>query len=103
MILYECRQQSGNRTQRWQGSLELKRRTPPYEMIVTARGSSFHILFGRYDFGNYLCIPNWDVGCELADIGDICWNCERLTRQLKKVDATSVVYALAAVKEHLEL
>lgn len=103
MIAYQCQYHSGKRTVRWQGSMEIIRQTPPYEMMVSARGSRFHILFGKHTYGNFLCIPNWNVGCEMAGLSDTFWNLERLTRQLKKTDATSVVYALAAAKEYLEI
>jgi len=101
MIEYECVQTSGKKTSRWTGTVKLRKNSPPYEIEVSARGSYFHILFGDHAYGKYLCIPNWDVGCELADFSDTFWNTERLTRQLKKVDAISVAQALAAVKQYL--
>ncbi|MEQ8156519.1 MAG: DUF6618 family protein [Clostridiaceae bacterium] len=102
MIEYGCVQTAGRKTSRWTGSLKLKRNIHPYEMEVSARGSYFHIIFGRHAYGNFLCIPNWDVGCELVDYSDTFWNTECLSKQLKKVDAISVAQALAAVKQYLK-
>ena len=71
-------------------------------MEVSAREAFFYLIFGQYSHGgNYLCIPNWDVGSELADYSDIFWNTERLSRRLKPVDAVTVARALAAVKPYL--
>ena len=102
MIEYGCVQIVGKKTYRWTGAIKLKRDSQPYEIEVSARGSYFHILFGRHAYGNFLCIPNWDVGCELVDYSDTFWNTERLTKQLKKVDAISVAQALAAVRQYLK-
>lgn len=75
----------------------------PYEAEVTARGSYFHLLFGHHAYGNYLCIPNWDVGTELASLSDFFWNLERLSStKLKKVDACSIAYALLALAKYIK-
>lgn len=102
MIEYECLQTSGRKKSSWTGTLKLKRNIQPYEMEVSARGSYFHIVFGRHAYGNFLCIPNWNIGCELSDCSDIFWNTERLSKHLKIVDAISVAQALAAAKRYLK-
>lgn len=51
---------------RWKGHINLLKTTDPYELEVTARYSSFHILCGRHKYGSYICIPNWNIGTELA-------------------------------------
>jgi len=101
MIEYECLQTVGKRTTRWCCTMELKRKQPPYELELSARGHHFHILFGKHTYGNFLCIPNWDIGCELADYGDTFWNTERLSRHMKKADAISIAQALAVIREYL--
>ena len=58
------------------------------------RGTYFHILAGRHKYGNYLCIPNHDVGCELSDFSDIFWNEERIGSLMRKVDAVTVAAGL---------
>lgn len=77
----------------------------PYEVKLSARGSYFHLLIGSYAYGNYICIPNWNVGSELAGLKDFFWNCERLRNEtsLKKVDACSVAYALAELSKYIQL
>jgi hypothetical protein len=81
--------------------MKLKQSVNPYEIEVSARGSYYHVVFGKHAYGNFLCIPNWDVGCELADFSDIFWNTERLCKHLNKTDALSVAKALSIIKEHL--
>lgn len=48
----------------------------PYEAFIEAQGLSFHVIFGSQANGNFLCIPNWQLGCELSDYTDKNWNTE---------------------------
>ncbi len=57
-------------------------------------GTYFHVLAGRHKYGDYLCIPNHDVGCELSDFSDIFWNEERLRGLMRTVDAVTVATGL---------
>lgn len=76
----------------------------PYEVEVSARGSYFHLLVGHHAYGNYICIPNWDIGTELSSLSDSFWNLERLSStKLKKVDACSVAYALAELSKYVNV
>lgn len=73
----------------------------PYEVLLEARGYSFHIIFGSQINGNFLCIPNWNVGCELAELWDRSWNMDSILRadsQLDYEDATAITYALALLE-----
>ena len=65
-----------------------------YEAEINGRGTYFHILAGRHKYGNYLCVPNHDVGCELSDFSDIFWNEERIGSLMRKVDAVTVATGL---------
>ena len=62
---------------------------------MNGRGTYFHILAGVHKDGNYLCIPNHDVGCELSDFSDIFWNEGRISNLMRKVDAVTVAAGLA--------
>ena len=42
----------------------------PYEAVISAEGSQFHIIFGSYQNGSFLCIPGWHTGCELSYLDD---------------------------------
>ncbi len=78
----------------------------PFEADINAEGSSFHIVFGSHCNGNFLCIPNWHVGCELAKFTDIQWNLDSLMGDAESFDydnATAVVYALNKINDIINL
>ena len=76
----------------------------PYEMNLEARGYSFHLIFGSQINGNFLCIPNWQFGCELADLRDKDWNLDSILHadsQLDYEDATAIVWGLSIVSSFI--
>ena len=89
----------------WKGAIRpIQLQQAPYEMEVTARGSSFHLIVGRHAYGNYVCSPDWDVGAELAALSDLFWNRERLgNTKLRKVDASSVACAIMELSRYVNL
>jgi len=92
---YNCILRHGSRRETWTGRLFLLGRGPGwYEAEIDGRGTYFHILAGRHKYGNCLCIPNHDIGCELSDFSDIFWNEERLSHLIRKVDAVTVATGL---------
>ena len=92
---YTCILRHGSRKEYWTGKLTLLRKLPDqYEAEINERGTYFHILAGRHKYGNYLCIPNHDIGCQLSDFSDIFWNEERLRSLMRKVDAVTVATGL---------
>lgn len=103
-ITYECHGNPKMQPQKWEGSISLIQLTAPYEVEVSARGSTFHMIFGAHEYGNYLCIPNWNIGTEMASLSDRLWNYERLTQYsgLAEVDACSVVDALAKLSKLIQ-
>ena len=75
----------------WIGSWELIGAGTDYEEIkISGRGSCYHIVLGYYSRGNYLCIPDIDIGCALASLKDVFWNYERLSRIVGKTDAITI-------------
>ena len=72
---YLCTLRHGSSREQWIGKLTLLQKRPGlYEAEISGRGTYFHVLTGRHKYGNYLCIPNHDIGCELSDFSDIFWN-----------------------------
>ena len=100
-ITYECHGTAEMKPQKWEGDISLIRLTEPYEIKISARGSTFHMIFGSHEYGNYLCIPNWNIGTEMASLSDRFWNYERLIQYagLTEVDACSVVDALVKLSK----
>lgn len=89
---------------RWEGTIHLLRTGNPCEAEVSGRGSSFHLIVGRHMYGNYICIPNWNIGTELSGLSDTFWNAERLCNysKLKKVDVYTIVAALDVLNQYLK-
>lgn len=89
----------------WEGIIRpIQIQHAPYEVEVSARGSSFHLIVGCHSYGNYICIPDWNVGTELSALSDLFWNLEHLKNaNLKKVDACSVAYAVMELSKYVSL
>lgn len=101
MITYLCKGK-GCSPHQWEGRLEIIRSGNPCEAEIDARGSHFHMIVGKHAYGNYICIPNWDIGTELAALSDTFWNEERLRNysKMKKVDACTVVTTLKLLADN---
>ena len=77
----------------------------PYEISVKARGYRYHLVFGHKVKGMFLCIPDWNVGCELSDLSDRDQNMDYLlkTDRLDYEDSTVVAWALFSIGSLLRL
>lgn len=64
---YICIGTSDMKPRQWTGHIQILNDSSPYELEVTARHSSFHILCGKHEYGNYVCIPNWNIGTDWLD------------------------------------
>ena len=64
-----------------------------YDLVVSGRGLSFHIAYGTYAYGAFVCIPS--IG--IATLTDTFWNQESISRYLPGVDSAT----LAAAINHL--
>lgn len=76
----------------------VKLSSEPYEAELNAMGKSFHLIFGSQTNGNFLCVPNWHMGCELSSLDDVSWNLNSiLTDREYPMDfelSTAIAYAL---------
>ena len=72
-------------------------RENPLELDIEADGRMFHTIVGKHQNGNYICIPNWDVGSELSSLGDEFWNSERLRNHtlLNEDNVAAIVRAIS--------
>lgn len=99
---YQCRMEEGGRMVSWTASIDTLSMTASgqYEAEINGRGTYFHVIAGRHKYGNFLCIPNHDIGCELADFSDIRWTIERLCMHpIRKVDAVTVAAGISHLEE----
>ena len=89
----------------WTGEIRLLVHTPcHYEAVITARGTSFHVIAGKYQNGNYLCVPNMDLGWERSHFSDTFGNAERIRQHLgNPVDVESLVCGIKALCNYDEV
>lgn len=76
----------------------------PYEITLEARGYSFHLIFGSQIYGNFMCIPNYQFGCELAGLTNKDWNLHSMLQVdslLDYEDATAIVWGLAIASNYM--
>lgn len=85
--------QSGHTTK--SGNIKVISSSFPIEVDIEANGWNFHVIAGKHISGNYICIPNWNVGSELVSLGDIFWNRERLAKYTKLSEENSNIIATA--------
>jgi len=84
----------------WNGTVQLlwPNQSSMIEAEINARGHRFHILTGLHIYGGWLCIPDWNIGCELSCLNDRFWNRSRLQfAGLDIWEASSIADALVAI------
>ena len=83
--------------------IKIIRKGNPLEMDVITEGWVFHVIAGSHRDGNYVCIPNWNIGSELASLNDRYWNSERLIQyaSMGRENAEVVAAALAEVERRV--
>jgi len=102
-IKFECAMKKGKRTENWFGIItNLTQFGNHYELKIESR-SGFIVIIGKTNYGNFACIPDYDVGCHLSNLKDLFWNSEHLCAIMNKVDGITVAYALQAVAGYIDL
>lgn len=79
------------------GRISIISSRPTIEADIEANGWTFHVIVGNHKGGQYICIPNWNIGTELAGLSDTFWNSERLSHYtgLGSVNSGIIAAALA--------
>lgn len=99
--IYKCTGEADMIPRIWTGEIKNPLTTKnTIEAEVTARNSYFHIILGHHCYGNYLCIPNWGIGIEMAEFDDKFWTREKLANNypaVSKADIISIVNAVAEI------
>lgn len=49
-----------------------------FEISVNTCGNNYLVIYGKHVNGYFCCIPNWNVGCEMAEPSDVFYNRSRL-------------------------
>ena len=87
----------------WKGHVkQIRRHGDTVEAYISGKGSAMHVILGFYEYGRYLCIPDWGIGSALAALDDCFWNREQLERRLGTADAITLSEALKVISGELE-
>lgn len=90
MIEFKCK----NDEEEWYGRIyNIDNYGNHYEMRVESR-SGLQVIFGCSSGGNFICLPDFNVGCHLAHLRDRFWNQERLISIMGEVDGITIAEAL---------
>ena len=96
--IYRCNGKRGMKPNYWFGKIrDITESRDHTEMQVDARGSYFHIVLGKHRYGNYICVPNWGIGTELAEYTNREWNYHQMVTtypRISKVDLISIADAI---------
>lgn len=87
----------------WNGRLyPIQLEEQPYEASLNIRGWSYHLIFGEQCNGWFLCVPEWGIGAELADLSDRLWNKSSLIRSgVDEITAACITDALRTINSCL--
>ena len=98
-MIFQCNPNKKCGKETWAGNIRLLVHSSfHYEAVITARGTSFHVITGKYQNGNYLCVPNMNFGCELSHLSDTFWNTEKISQHITNpIDVESLVCGLRAL------
>jgi len=90
---YKCK---NNKNQEWLGQITMLKSYGSYVEINIISRSALWVICGKGERGFWVCIPDYNAGCELSSLNDLFFNTERLTLALKnKVDAITIAKALS--------
>ena len=70
-----------------------------YEMIITRKQASFHVIVAKHSFGAVICIPHIGICCEFIALSDVSGNQRSLSRHIADVDAITISTALSCLSE----
>lgn len=100
---FKCTSHHNGKTESWNGKIVyFKDCSNCIEMNIQSR-SFIDVIIGTSKYGNYVCIPNFEVGCYLSSFHDIYYNTERLSRLMGKVDGVTVATAIKSLTSKLYL
>ncbi len=93
-LVFQCRLRTNNSDQSWLGRIRSLRDYGSHREIELSSRSALTLIVGAYTHGHFLSVPEYGVGCGLAQYDDVFWNQEQLSRWLSVVDAVTIAEAL---------
>jgi len=71
LIEFKCTMKKGKKTENWLGMItNLTKFGNHYELRIESR-SGFIVIIGKTSYGNFACIPDYDIGCHLSNLKDL--------------------------------
>lgn len=100
---FECVWKKGKKQKRWMATVDYIHDHGRFcEVFINSR-STIRLIIGYGKWGNFVCVPDWNVGTELSDFRDLFWNSEKLCSLMGNVDgitAATVIKGLSDIIEH---
>ena len=94
---FKCINNKQDKEESWDGDIVyLENCTNWIQMNIQSR-SSLDVIIGCSKYGNYVCVPNFEVGCYLSSFDDLFYNTEKLSRLLGEIDGITVATAIKYV------
>ena len=90
--------------QKWSGKIIKEHNYGSHFEIRIESRSGITVLFGQTSMGNFACIPDFGVGCHLAEFDNEFYNTEKLINVINPVDGITVAKGLKTFvkrKNHL--
>ena len=82
----------------WTGTVTpIRKKAATTKAVIKGRGSSYTIIVGDCSCGHFLCIPEINLSCPLAEWGNIFWNRERMSGLMNVTDAVTIVNVVKAL------
>ncbi|MDD3124054.1 MAG: hypothetical protein PHC62_11205 [Candidatus Izemoplasmatales bacterium] len=98
---FKCVNHNNGKTESWNGEIVyLKNCSNWIQMNIQSR-SSIDVIFGSSNYGNYVCVPNFEIGCYLSSFDDMFFNTEILSRLMGNVDGLTVATAIKYVTSEI--
>ena len=102
MIEFKCYGKENNKKICWNGSISVIS-SVAYCIHIESR-SGFYVYLFKDIHGYVISIPVFNFGVDLSnDLGDTFYNSEKLIPGIGYVDGITVVYALNALNEYLNM
>ncbi|MCM1224226.1 MAG: hypothetical protein NC548_58220 [Lachnospiraceae bacterium] len=91
-------EEGGAREERWLGEVKVRSRgRDTAELVIYGRDRCINAVIGKYMGGQYICIPDIDMGCPMGRLSDLSGNKERLSAHMDKAAAVTAAHALRAL------
>lgn len=93
-IKFKCELKTTDTNVKWQGEIKTFINYGSHCEIFIESRSCIQVLFGKTSRGGFACMPDFEAGCHLIELGNKYWNQEKLCSTLGLVDGITVTTAI---------